>query len=79
MAQGFQHHGRYNNHRGNASAFDRDASHLKPPRAAEGENAGEPKHPDYAGGRTDRRKPVDGDLTSSGGNTGFTGKQKSWS
>ena len=31
-----------------------------------------PKYPDYAGGMSDRRKPVDPDLSSSGGNSGYT-------
>jgi hypothetical protein len=77
MAKGFQHHGRYNDHRGNSSAFDRDASHLKPPRSAEGENAGKPKYPDYAGGLTGKTN-VDPELTSSCGNEGF-GSKKNWS
>jgi len=28
----------------------------------------QPDHPDFAGALSDKRKPVDGDLTSSGGN-----------
>jgi hypothetical protein len=74
--KGFQHHGRYNDHRGNASAFDRDASYLKPPYAAESETAAK-KFKDYAGGLTGKTN-VDPDLSSSCGNEGFTGKGKSW-
>jgi hypothetical protein len=33
-----------------------------------------PKYPDYAGALSDRRKAVDPDLSSSGGNSGYSGK-----
>jgi hypothetical protein len=74
MAKGFKGQGAYSADRGDASAFKPDTSFFKNPlRGGEGENAGAPKHPDYAGGRTDRRGPVDSDLKYSGGNDGAKG------
>jgi hypothetical protein len=55
-----------------SKSFDRKKDFLKPPRAAEGDGDTK-KQPDYAGGRTDRRGPVDSDLKYSGGNDGAKG------
>lgn len=80
MAKGFKGHGAYSADRGDASAFEPDTSFFKDElRGGEGETSGKkPKYPDYAGGMSDRRKPIDGDFDYSGGNSGHTGKDKSW-
>jgi hypothetical protein len=72
MAKKFKYSTFYTEDNVSSKSFDRDASYFKPPRAAEGDGDAR-KHPDYAGGRTDRRGPVDGDLKYSGGNSGYTG------
>jgi hypothetical protein len=59
---------------GDAEAFKPDTSFFKNPlRGGEGVNAGRPKFKDYAGGLSDRRRPVDSDLKYSGANEGYEG------
>jgi hypothetical protein len=83
MAKGFEHHGRYNNHRGNSSALDRDTSHFRAGRSAEGTTAGEQGglegfNGKIAGFGKDTFKPEDPNLdyVNSGGKDP---KRKSWS
>jgi hypothetical protein len=75
MAKGFKGQGAYSADRGDASAFKPDTSFFKNSlRGGEGESAGaKPKYKDYAGGRTDRRGPVDSDLKYSGAREGYEG------
>jgi hypothetical protein len=72
MANKYEYTTAYTEDNVNSKSFDRDAGFLKPPRAAEGDGAAK-KYPDYAGGRTDRRGPVDSDFKYSGANDGYTG------
>ena len=72
MATKFKYTTAYTEDNVSSKSFDRNAGYFKPPRAAEGD-ADAKKHPDYAGGRTDRRGSVDSDLKYSGANEGYEG------
>jgi hypothetical protein len=55
--------GKYSDDRASDASFKRDTSIYKSSRAGEGDG-GQPKYYVYAGGLSDRRKPVDSDLSS---------------
>jgi len=60
--------GKYSDDRSSDAAFRSDNSFLNDAtRGGEGEDSARPKYPDVAGGMTDRRKPIDPDLSSSCG------------
>jgi hypothetical protein len=60
--------GKYSDDRASDATFKRDKSFLDDvTRGGEGASSARPKYPDFAGGMSDRRKPVDPDLSSSGG------------
>jgi hypothetical protein len=76
MAKGFKSHGAYNQHRGDASAFERDTSFVdKATRGGEGKAPNKPHDPglEYSGGKGSG-KPFDLDLKYSGGNDGYKGR-----
>jgi hypothetical protein len=75
MAKKYEYTQAYTESDVSSKSFDRKADFLKPTRAAEGESTGA-KYPDYAGGKSDRRKPADPDLDYV--NSGKDSGSKSW-